>query len=165
MEWINLAMIIILITGIVGLSGCTSSNNTVKTIVANNSTVQPAAVDSPIFSNQYVSFKKPSDLTIFDDSNSSQLDIKMQSGDKLIVEIKSVTNDTKFFNSTYPQSNITVANKTAYEFSDNATIQLYIPITKNTGKTTAIWVQCSTDYLPDYNLIKDTLVIYKNPNQ
>ena len=167
MKWINLVIIIIiLITGIVGLSGCTSSNNTNQTTLTNNSTVQPASVDSSMFSNQYVSFTKPTDLTITDDSNSTQLDIKLRSGDKLIVEINSATNDTKFVNSQIAQSNnTTVANKTAYEFSDLTTIQLCIPVSKSNGKTTAIWIHCSQDYLPDYNLIKDSLAINKNPPQ
>ncbi|WP_048190910.1 hypothetical protein [Methanobacterium sp. SMA-27] len=153
-----------MLIGIVGLSGCINSNNTNKTVVKNNSTIQLAPVDSPIFSNQYVSFKKPTDLTIIDDSNSSQLNIKIKSEDKLIVEINSVTNDTKFVNSLIAQSNnTTVANKTAYEFSDPTAIQLYIPVSKSNGKTTVIRIYVSPDYLPDYNLIKDSFVIIRAP--
>ena len=151
--------------GIVGLSGCTSSGNNTNTTVANNTSVQLTPVDSPIFSNQYVSFKKPTDLSITDDSNSTQIDIKLRSGDKLIVEINSVTNDTKFVNSEIAQSNnTTVANRTAYEFSNSTTIQLYIPVSKSNGKTTAIWIHGTTDNLPDYNLIKDSLLINKIPS-
>ena len=74
------------------------TNTTNTTPPTTTQKVQPATVnDTSMFENQFVKFKKPTDLTIKDVSTDNKLDVLFYQGDKLMGEVNSATTTTKYY--------------------------------------------------------------------
>lgn len=158
MKLINLALVIILIAGAVALSGCVapSVNDTNNTTQQN--TTQTAASTNNTYQNKFVSFTKPDGLTITDNSNDTSLDVLFKQGDTFVAEINFSSTGQDYVNDIIAQSTkTTIANKTAYEFSDSTNKQAYID--------GGILIRFNSNYMAQYNTVKDSLVIFKNPTE
>jgi hypothetical protein len=170
MKWTNLFLILIVVAVIVGISGCTNYSNSTKPNTTNTSQqTQPVAVpivNNSTFENNYIKFTIPTNITVQDKSNDTALDVELIQGEKSIGSVHSVKNSHEFINDLISQSNnTTVAGKKAYEHSDPAIIQSYIPVGKNQSDEIDIMIQFDPSYIPYYDLIKDSLVIKKAPTQ
>lgn len=157
MKLINLALVIILIVGAVALSGCVAPKvNDTNTTPQN--TTQTAASTNNTFQNKFVSFTIPDGLTIQDNSNDTSLDVMLKQGDTFVGEINFSSTGEDYVNDIIAQSTkTTIANKTAYVFSDSTTKQAYID--------GGILIRFNSDFIAPFNTVKDSFVIIKNPTE
>lgn len=86
MNQINIFLTLVLVAGVISISGCTNSDTNQK-----NSTYQ--------FENQYVKFQYPSNLAVQDNSTNKSLDLIILEDGEQLGEIISVTNDQQSINS------------------------------------------------------------------
>lgn len=153
---------------LVVIGGMISPDNTTNNISTSvNTSSKTTTVDSSTFENQFISFKKPTDLTIKDNSNTTKLDVLFYQGETLMGEINSATTTTANINAMLSDgSNTTIAGKTATEYSDSASVGAYIFLEKNNnGEKMVMFIDFDPSYSSDYTLIKDSLTIKQNPSQ
>lgn len=157
MKVINLALIIILIVGAVTLSGCVAPKVNDKNTTQQNTT-QTAPSMNDTFQNKFVSFTKPDGLTIVDNSNDTSLDVMFKKGDTFVGEINFSSTGQDYVNDIISHSTkTTIANKTAYEFSDSTNKQAYID--------GGILIRFNFDFMTQYDTVKNNFVIIKNPTE
>jgi hypothetical protein len=136
-----------------------STNTTISTPATNTST-------GTTFSNQYISFTKPTDLTITDNSTSNQLDVQLWKDTTIIGEISSSAFSPTDYSNTLAlgSTSTTIAGKPAEEYSDSGSQGVYINLgTLKNGDKIIINIDFDPAYTTDYNLVKNSLVIKQTP--
>ncbi|MGZ7136230.1 MAG: hypothetical protein ACXVHY_10165 [Methanobacterium sp.] len=142
--------ILILILGVILISGCT-----------NNPTNQTAS--SGYFENQFVKFELPAGVTAKDTSNDTSFDIILYKNGNSIGEIDSEVNPQQAIDA-IDGYNTTFAGKNAVESNDEFGSQLYIKIRNDTqGNSVGIRISLDPGYSKDYEVIKNSFVIKKAP--
>ena len=140
------------------ISTPSSTNTTISTPVTNTST-------GNTFSNQYVSFNKPSDLTITDHSDDKHLDIVFEQGSHLAGEMSTETLTQDILNTDYPNSLPSISGKSANGYNDETGAGSHITIGTVNGGNFGISTNFNPSWVSDYQMIFNSLVIKKNPPQ
>lgn len=149
MKWVYIFLIITIIAGVIGVSGCLQDNY--------NDSTTPTDKN---FENQFISFNHTSNSYALDNSTNEKLNVLLFDNGKLIGEIKS-TNTTPG-NAAYLQSSkIIVANKPTTELANSDGINAFIKLNDKLN----LLIDFEQDYTGEYKLIKNTLIIKKEPTQ
>ena len=150
MQKLILISILILIPGIVSISGCINNSDNKKII-------------SGHFENQYIKFNLPAGVTAEDVSkNQTSFDLILYKNGNSIGEINSEVTPPQAINA-LDGSNTTFAGKKAIESNDEFGSLLYIKFRNDSqGNTIGIRIELDPGFSKDYESIKNSLVIKKN---
>ncbi len=159
----NLILVIILVIGIVALSGCTAPKVNDTNTQQNSTQVSPTA-NNNIFENKYISFTKPDGLTITDNSTDKTLDIQLYKGSDFIGEISSFGANPSTYNDIFNiGTSTTIAGKKAVESYEN-TIDAYVDTGATSGNYKVLLnLNFDSDTSSAYNIVKNSLTIKQTP--
>jgi len=116
------------------------------------------------FQNQYISFTKPSDLTVTDNSTSSQLDVILLDGSNIVGEIQSNgMNPSSYSAAVSGGKSITVAGKPTIETSDSDNLDAWITYGNSQGYRLVMDINFDPSNSADYNIVKNSLTIKQSP--
>lgn len=149
---------------IVAISGCTSSNTT---STSGNQTSTES--QSNVFENKFISFDKPDNLRIVDESNDTYLKVRFYNGDEMVGDIQGYgTSKTKADVDnivSLSKGELTVAGYRASTDGDSSGSQtiIFIP-DDNQGAKAMIQIYFDSEFVTKYQEIRDSLVIKQIPN-
>lgn len=141
-----------------------NSTDSTKTYSPNlntfNSTYSP-------FENKFVSFTKPGNLKIEDNSTNTKLDVMFYDDDELVGQMISIITTERNIKGMITLSNesTTIAGQNAVAYLDSGAIGAHIFINDNDkGEKMIINIDFDPAFPTEYNILKNILVIKQNPS-